>query len=78
MTTTASPSVGCTRRMPCSAIAPSTVNAASSSETPSGTRAHRFTGTLTTSACLPLDTTRSPISKFATPPPVIMTRPTLQ
>ena len=31
--------------MPCSAIAPTTVNAASSSLTSSGTRAHRLTGT---------------------------------
>jgi len=68
-TTTVSPSVGWMRRMPCSAMAPSTVKAALSSSTASGTRAQRFFGTTTASACLPFETTRSLTAKPVTPAP---------
>ena len=65
------------RRAGCPAArsAPSTVKAAASSLTPSGIRAQRFTGTLTTSACLPLDATRSPTAKPSTPAPTSITTP---
>ena len=46
VTTMASPNVGWMRRMPCSPMAPTTVKAAASSDTPAGTGAQRFTGTL--------------------------------
>ena len=55
-----------------------TVNEAASSLTPSGMRALRFFGTFTTSACGPLDTTRSPTANASAPLPTSVTMPTLQ
>ena len=78
VTTKVSPSVGCVKRIPCKAMAPITVNAAASSLTVSGILAHKFVGTHTTSACLPLDATRSPTENPVTPAPTCMTTPTLQ
>ena len=39
---------------------------------------HRFAGTLTTSACLPFEATRSPTEKPVQPSPTSIARPTLQ
>ena len=50
ITTTVSPRVGFSRRIPCKPMAPMTVKAAASSETESGILATRLRGTLTTSA----------------------------
>ncbi|MDB9985974.1 hypothetical protein OAD84_03335 [Pelagibacterales bacterium] len=50
VTTTVSPTVGFTSRIPCIAIAPKTVKAAVSSSTSEGIDATRFLGTRTTSA----------------------------
>ena len=78
VTTTVSPSVGPTSRMPCRAIAPATVKAAASAVTPSGMRAQRLAGTATISACLPFEATRSPGAKPVTPAPTSITLPALQ
>ncbi len=64
--------------MPCRAMAETTVNEAVSSSTPSGMRAQRLAGTLTTSAWLPLLTTRSPTRKPATSGPVSITTPAFE
>ena len=66
-TATVSPSVGCTRRTPWSAIAPSVTVEAASVSSPSGIRTARLTGTSISSAWFaipaPAQATRSPARK---------------
>ncbi|MCY1225746.1 hypothetical protein D9M72_379510 [compost metagenome] len=78
ITTNASPKVGWAKRMPCRPILATTTKDADSSSTLSGIRAQRFLETFTTSACGPLETTRSPGTKPSTPAPTSATNPTLQ
>ena len=77
-TTTVSPRVGLSNRTPCKPMEPITVKAAWSSVTLSGIFDTKFLGTQTTSACWPLEATRSPICRSIIPSPTATTSPTLQ
>ena len=78
-TTNVSPSVGCARRTPCSAIAPSVTVLAASGSRPAGTATTRLRGTRTISAwlayCEPAQATRSPGRRSSTPAPTSRTSP---
>jgi len=78
VTTMVSPNVGCSNRIPCNPIEPTTVKDASSSLTLSGICATKFFGILTNSACCPFEATLSPTLNSLTPTPTAITLPTLQ
>ena len=79
ITTEVSPSWTSPRRTPCMAIAATVANAACSGATPSGTAAHRLTGTKLYSACsacsLPAHATSWPTLNSSAPFPTSVTTP---